>query len=116
MSFMLTTGQVLDRSKTVTRRSGWLRAKVGDIVQPVRKGMGLKKGDTVERLGPPIRFTDVRRLPLDAGMTWAECQLEGFPSMSPRAFVDMYVEHNGGTRDQLVTRIAFEYLDTGRPA
>lgn len=110
MSFMLTTEQVLDQTKRVTRRDGWLKAKVGDVVQPVRKGMGLKKGEKVERLGPPIRFTSVIRQPLDGGLTWTETALEGFPEMSPAQFADFYVQHNGGPTNKVVTRIAFEYL------
>lgn len=112
MSFMLTTDQVLAQTKHVTRRDGWLKAKVGDVVQPVRKGMGLKKGEKVERLGPPIRFTSVSRQPLAAGLTWTETALEGFPEMSPAQFADFYVKHNGGPTNKLVTRIAFEYLTT----
>ncbi len=35
---------------------------------------------------------------------------EGFPNLTPRAFVAFYKRANGGRRDQIVTRIQFEYL------
>lgn len=50
MSFSLTTPQMRDRTKTLTRRLGWYSLKPGDRVQAVVKGMGLKKGEKVERL------------------------------------------------------------------
>lgn len=36
MSFALTTPQILNRSKTVTRRAGWSFLKPGDIVCAVQ--------------------------------------------------------------------------------
>lgn len=66
MSFALTADAVRRREKAVTRRLGWLTAMAGDMVQPVVKGQGLKKGEHVERIGGPIRFTSVRREPLNA--------------------------------------------------
>ena len=50
MSFAITTSQVRDRSKTVTRRLGWRFLKRGDVVCAVVKNMGLKKGEKVQRL------------------------------------------------------------------
>lgn len=101
MSFKLTEAQILAQSKHVTRRDGWLAAKAGDVVQPVRQAMGLRKGDRVVTLGPPIRLTRVERVPLDAGMTYTECQLEGFPSWSPAQFVAFIVAGRGLTLDEL---------------
>ena len=43
MSFMLTPDQILNRTKTVTRRLGWGGLKPGTIVRAVRKGQGLKR-------------------------------------------------------------------------
>lgn len=60
MSFSLTTPQFLARTKTVTRRLGWARAKVGDIVTAVEKAQGLKAGEKVRRLGT-IRLLSVER-------------------------------------------------------
>jgi len=39
MSFALTTNQVLEQTKSVTRRFGWKFLKAGDLVQPVLKSM-----------------------------------------------------------------------------
>lgn len=110
MSFALTTRQVRAREKTVTRRNGWRRARVGQVVQPIVKGQGLRKGEHVETIGGPIRFVDVRRERLDA-ITPEDVHREGFPGRSSKWFVAMYLEANGGRRDQIVTRIEFEYLD-----
>ena len=109
MSFALTTDQVRAHSKTVTRRVGWRFAKVGDVVQPVLKAQGLKKGEKVQRIGGPIRFTAVDRVVL-ADISTVDVYHEGFPAMTQREFIEMFKKANGGLRDQVVTRIAFEYL------
>ena len=44
MSFALTEAQLLDGTKTVTRRLGWTMLKPGDHFRAVRKAMGLRKG------------------------------------------------------------------------
>lgn len=108
MSFALTTEQVRARTKTVTRRVGWKFAKVGDIVQPVVKAQGLKKGERVEKVGCPIRFVAVDRVVLHV-ISPVDVHREGFPQMTQREFVEMFKKHNGGLRDQVVTRIEFEY-------
>jgi hypothetical protein len=110
MSFALTTRQVRRRDKTVTRRNGWTFAKVGDVVQPVIKSQGIPKGGHVEKIGGPIRFVEVRRERLDA-ITIADVAREGFPNLTARAFIAIYLDANGGAPDQVVTRIAFEYLE-----
>lgn len=109
MSFALTTEQVRARRKTVTRRNGWLFAKVGDVVQPVVKGQGIPKGGHVETIGGPIRFVAVDREPLSMITKW-DVAREGFPNLTPEEFVALYIGANGGARDQIVTRIKFEYL------
>ena len=109
ISFALTTDQVRNRTKTVTRRTNWLTLEPGDLLQPVVKGMGLKKGEHVQKLGGPIRVTRVWREKLGR-ITFAECALEGFPGMGPSEFVAMFCRHNGGDVHQDVTRIEFEYV------
>ena len=64
MSFALTTEQIFNRTKTVTRRVGWTFLKPGDLLCAVRKGQGLKKGEKVERLAT-LRVVSVRRESLD---------------------------------------------------
>lgn len=50
MSFSLTTQQIQNRTKTVTRRKGWAFLRPGDRVWACRKCMGLKPGERIERL------------------------------------------------------------------
>jgi hypothetical protein len=120
ISFALTTEQVRNRTKTVTRRTGWKDLQPGTLLQPVVKGMGLKKGERVERIGRPIRIVSVRREPLfieghdrgDARYGRMEAAREGFPThVSYGEFVDFFLAHNGGARSQVVTRIEFEYIE-----
>lgn len=120
ISFALTTHQFRDRSKTVTRRIGWTKLKPGDLLMGVVKGMGLKPGEKVERLGA-IRVVSVRQEELQA-MTrdldygFKETTLEGYPAGTvkhyPSAFVEFFcASHKGCTPSTLVTRIEFEYVD-----
>lgn len=66
MSFALTVPQILDGSKDVTRRLGWEFLTPAMFIQPVRKCMGLRPGEKLEKLRPPIRVISVRREPLRA--------------------------------------------------
>lgn len=119
-SFSLTTPQFRARIKTVTRRMGWLHAKVGDVVMGVEKGMGLKPGEEIVRLGP-TRFIGVRRELLrrmtdDLEYGYRETEAEGFPPghplNHPTAFVEFFCRtHKGCTPDTEITRIEFAYLD-----
>ena len=119
MSFALTTEPVLRQYKDVTRRLGWLHLKPGDLLQPVRKCMGLKPGEKIEKLGPPIRVVSVRRERLDLMLTdtnygFEEVRREGFeqhPTYSwPSEWVGMFcATHKGCTPDQVITRIEFAY-------
>jgi hypothetical protein len=119
MSFALTTEQVRAQTKTVTRRMGWLKLKPGDLIQPVKKCMGLRPGEKIEKIGDPVRVVDVRREPLrnltdDVDYGFVECALEGFPAPHhyhwPSEFVSMFcATHKGCTPDSIVTRIEFAY-------
>ncbi len=110
MSFALTKEQILNQTKTVTRRNGWKHIKVGDLIQPVEKCMGLKKGEKQVKLGCPIRVVDVRREPLNE-ITEQEVVMEGFPHWYPDRFMELYMKANGGDNGQEVTRIEFEYTE-----
>lgn len=113
MSFSHTYEQMRDRAKTVTRRTGWLNAKVGQEVMAIKKCRGLKKGERVRPIGV-IRFTDVRRERLDElvrpGAYGAEEMVkEGFPGLDPQDFMlRFFVEWQDPS--DLVTRIEFEYV------
>lgn len=115
MSFAITTAQVRAQTKDVTRRVGWHNLKAGDLIQPVVKGMGLRKGEKVEKIGGPVRILSTRvellghmtNYPND-GMT--ETRREGFPEMTPRQFIEMFCEANRAcTPLHDVTRIEFSY-------
>lgn len=109
MSFAATTSQILDRSKTVTRRDGWEFLEPGVLVWAVWKAMGLRKGEKHRRLAL-IRIVDIRREPL-AEVTDNDVTREGFPGFTAEWFVRFYCQLNGGTREQMVTRIEFDYSD-----
>lgn len=109
MSFSLTKEQVLNKTKTVTRRKGWLFLKGGDLVQPVEKCMGLKKGEKQVKIGGPIRVVNVRRERL-WDITKEDVVKEGFEGYSREYFCNLYVKANKGDWMQEVTRIEFEYL------
>lgn len=115
ISCALTAPQILDQSKDVTRRLGWLHLKVGDLIQPVKKCMGLKPGEKIEKLGPPVRVVSVRRERLDLVDSLDsygpdECRREGFPHMTGAEFVAMFcATHKGCTPATEITRIEFAY-------
>ena len=114
ISFALTTDQIRNRTKTVTRRLRWLNLKNGDVLNACVKWMGFKPGEQIERLGQ-IRVVSVRREPLSS--MWLEpygsneAKSEGFPEMTGAQFVAMFCKHMKCDEDQEVTRIEFEYLD-----
>lgn len=124
MSFTLTTAQIIARTKTVTRRKGWLHLKAGEHLLAIEKGMGLKAGEKQVVLDE-IATVNVRREPLwhieregsriydglVPTLTWIGCEREGFPDLTPEEFIALYCRANGGDRDQLCTRIAFGYAD-----
>jgi hypothetical protein len=116
ISFMLTQPQIRARTKTVTRRMGWKDLKPGTLLMAAEKCQGLGKGGKIKRLGL-IRVTCVRRERLDemlnnTGWGALECKAEGFPDMTPSAFVAFFCHsHKGCTPSSEVTRIQFEYVN-----
>ena len=112
ISFQLTTEQIRNRTKTVTRRLGWEYLKPGTLLQACEKCMGLKKGEHLNKLAV-IRVTNVYREPLNEiaeSQIWAETRREGFPNISPEAFVEMFCKHMKCNPYTIVTRIEFEYV------
>lgn len=119
ISFALTTDQIRDRTKTVTRRLGWEFLKPGDILCACVKCMGLKPGEQIERLGL-IRVVDVRRERLSLMTTrieygFQETTKEGYPVGTakhiPSAFVAMFCRAMKCDPNDEVTRIEFEYVE-----
>jgi hypothetical protein len=117
MAVSLTEDQVRARTKTVTRRKGWLFLKTGDRLQLCRKVMGRKRRDgSVEPLERIVlvEVVSVRREPLDT-ITAADVAAEGFPGETPAWFIEFFCStHNGVTPESEVTRIAWRYLDGDR--
>lgn len=119
MSVAYTEPAVRDRTKTVTRRLGWLFAKPGDRVTLCRKVMGRKKGEPLVRICD-VEIVDVRReslallCDLDGDRDYAreEVAREGFPDMDPGAFVlQFFTKAQGVSPVAEVTRIEWRYLD-----
>jgi hypothetical protein len=109
MSFALTEAQVVEGRKDMTRRSGWLFAKVGDICWAVNKSQGLKPGEHPRKICQ-IEITEIRRERLNE-ITAEDVRREGFPEMTPADFVRFFCKAMGGTRDQLLTVIGFRRLE-----
>lgn len=109
MSFALTTDQILDRSKTVTRRLGWHFLKVGDQFRACRKCMGMKKGEKIERLAV-LRVVAVRGEPLQR-ITPPDVVAEGFPGRDPIWFIDHFCKSMNCRPQTEVNRIEFAYVD-----
>jgi hypothetical protein len=115
MSFSLTTEQMRRREKTVTRRLGWDSLRPGQLLCAIEKGMGLKKGETVTRIGV-VRVVRVTKEPLtkllyDDTYGRAEVVKEGFPDMTPLAFVEMFCTHNKVDPARRVNRIELEHVE-----
>ena len=119
MSFAYTAEQIIDGTKTVTRRMGWTFLRPGMLLRPVRKCMGLKRGEKMEVLRDPIRVVGIRREELRAMLNdtvygLRECALEGFGDDAqfrwPSVFVEWFCStHRRCTPGTVITRIAFEY-------
>ncbi len=115
MAFSLTTPQMRDRSKDVTRRIGWGDLKAGDQVCAIVKGQGLKKGQKVERIGV-IEVVSNRPEPIGALADYppvsavSELYREGFPKLTPDEFISMFCKANRCDRNKIVNRIVFKHV------
>lgn len=117
MSFSMTKDAVREGTKTVTRRTGWHFLKPGDVLWAVEQAMGLPKGGHVVKIRL-IRVVSVEQQGLGALLSgnrgrWPldEMVREGFPGMTPQAFIDMFCEANGWHPEWEVNRIEFEYVN-----
>jgi hypothetical protein len=116
ISFALTTPQFIDGSKDVTRRNGWLFARVDDVLCAVEKSQGLGKGGKIKKLRMivllDVRREQLRRLTDDLDYGFAETTREGFPEghplHDPSAFVDFFcASHKKVTPESIITRLEF---------
>lgn len=116
ISFALTTEQIRNRTKTVTRRLGWKNLKPGQILNACVKCMGLEPGEKIERLGQ-IRVVSVKQERLSNMFVDPygrdEAAREGFPGFTGTEFVEMFCKHMKPLYGCVteVTRIEFEYVD-----
>lgn len=110
MSVAFTEQAVRDRTKTVTRRKGWLFAKPGDRITLCRKVMGRKPGEPLERICQ-VEIVSVRREPLCTAQNHGELAREGCAHLTYHEFWRLYfAPQNIGSMDD-VTRIEWRYLD-----
>ena len=110
MSFSHTIEQIVNRTKTVLRHLGWRKLKPGDRVWAVKKAMGLKPGEKVERLALLEIVSNERQLLQE--ITNEEVAREGFPGMSCDDFMDMFQRLNPNHRYFCsISRIEFRYIE-----
>lgn len=105
MSFHLTQSQLVDGSKTVTRRLGWDGLKVGERFLAVDKCMGLKKGEKSKVLAELV-VVSVRKERLDS-IDQQDVVREGFPSRTPSWFVEFFCRSMRCDPGTVVNRIQF---------
>lgn len=124
MSFFHTTAQILNYSKTVTRRVGWAALKPGDHFRAIVKGQGLKKGEKVQVLAElecvsntPQLLKDIRKADREScsRVINDECVAEGFPNLDGMSFVQMFMEHMGVGFEASVNRIEFKHVHEDVP-
>ena len=110
MAVSLTEPQVRDRSKTVTRRTGWRMLRAGDQITLCSKVMGRRPGEPLARI-TDVEITSVRRERLDA-ITAADVSAEGFPQMTTAEFISFFcATHRGCQPRTEITRIQWRYLN-----
>lgn len=110
MSFAATIPQILDGSKTVTRRLGWLDVVPGERFLAVERSRGVRREDRRE-LGVK-EVVHASRVPLWP-ITRDEVAREGFPGMEPHEFTRLFRRLNGlpvGWNED-VTRIEFRPVE-----
>jgi hypothetical protein len=118
MSYAKTTQQFLNGTKDVTRRLGWRNVRVGQVIQGVLKGMGLKPGEKIQPLRlivvREVSFEPLRRMIDEPEYGRIEAIREGFPHLDGAGFVAMFCDGIGATPETEITRITFRYIVGGR--
>jgi hypothetical protein len=125
MSTSLTEQAVRDRTKTVTRRLGWVFLTPGSRLTLCRKVMGRKRRDgTIEPLVrlAEVEVVDVRREPLwnitdddilregvDSAVFGEHYTDTGQPTTS--AWIEWFCEQMDVAPDTVITRVEWVYLD-----
>jgi hypothetical protein len=115
ISFAITTDQIKNRTKTVTRRVGWKKQDPGVVLYGVVKAMGFPKGSSgnIEYLDQVLPLSITReplyKLVQDEEYGKAEAFKEGFPELDGFGFVDMFTRDMKCSNNAAVTRIEFGY-------
>lgn len=109
MSFMLTTEQMRNRTKTVTRRLGWNSLKRGDRLIAAVKCQGLGKGGKRQDICVVEVVAATVEVLLE--ITKEDVVREGFPEMSPADFIAMFCKHMKCDQTTLVNRIEFKFVE-----
>lgn len=113
MSFSLTVEQMRNRTKTVTRRLGWKFLNPSDLIQPVIKGQGLKRGERVQKIGTPILIVSTHPEQIKH-ISQEDVRKEGFPNWTPKQFVHFFCQHNHCEPNTIVNVIEFEFQENTR--
>ncbi len=108
ISASLTSGKILDETKTVTRRVGWWNLIPGTKLCVVDRVMGFKKGEKPTRL-KVIEVISVRAEPLNH-ITQEDVVKEGFPGWTTKQFVSFFCEKMKCKPTLMVNRIEFKYV------
>jgi hypothetical protein len=109
MSVALTEARVVDRTKTVTRRLGWLFLRPGDRVTLCRKVMGRRAGEPLVRIAE-VEIVSIWRERLE-DISPEDVAAEGFPEWTPAQFVAFFRDHMRAFNPAVVvTRIEWRYL------
>lgn len=110
ISFSMTTQQIRERTKDVTRRLGWSHVSPGQVLTAIEKGQGLRKGEHVVKLCKII-VVNVSREPVKAILDYPVTELarEGFPHLTAEQFILMFCRANRCRRNKRITRIEFSY-------
>lgn len=113
MSFALTIDQILARTKTVTRRTGWRDLCPGDELLAVDRARGVPH--SAQRVLARLRVKSVERAPLGEilyRVAWSDDPaLEGFPELGPLRFIEMFCRKFKCDPGIEVARILFEYIE-----
>jgi len=112
MSFQLTTKQIRQREKRVTRRLGWKYLRAGDLLQAVEKCQGLKKGEHIKKLCVIEVISERWEALSDMRNAYGVCECidEGFPNLTPEQFIEMFCKANNCKPYKRVHRIEFKYV------
>lgn len=109
MGFRTCPEQIRNRTKIVTRRLGWNFLKSGDILQACERCLGLKKGETTQKLAK-LRVVSVHTQPLNQ-ISQDDVAKEGYPDWTPEDYIQHFCKVFKVKPTTKVNRIEFAYYD-----